>query len=595
MRSILKDSTGNRAIVYVTEDAADGKPWTGLAHDADGLEIWIKPLGGTAVQLTLSSGNWSEGKHGEYEVTIPDSYYETFATYSITGKITGGDVVGEIHRVVAVNDQVAAPTAAAVASQVRTELATELGRIDAAVSTRSTLTAAQVWGHTTRTLSAIADSAGITTLLSRITGLLRTKSEADATDSTLLAAIADAQEAIGDLQADVDDLQSRPAFDPLNDTVQLEQAFPPNFPLLAIDGTGKVTTSNPATEGGEIVVNPTPVTVNPTELSTGSVNAIRDGLATSAEVTTVAGKVDTLLGRVTGAVATMWANLAAMITGSGAGAAWTATAMANAPASGGSGGSGGGGVGGSCGAAIVRRSTSDQSPIRFTWPTSGATITAERQTADGSYEPAAGSVEFFATEAGEHWYRMMYDAADRPEADGTTRYRFTAGGVTKHLFLHQFSAGSLDTEELVADIVAGFEGANVRITRIGPEFDPTTSTITLIAGDDYLADNGNAITFAVTLPGIDLTGAKAVCSASGNGYLPVIAGTAELIDTDTDEPKLRLQWSREQTSVKPSCKYRWGAAIIDAAGKVQTIIGGPLTIKDAAVHSDVVNAALTQL
>ncbi len=173
-----------------------------------------------------------------------------------------------------------------------------------------------------------------------------------------------------------------------------------------------------------------------------------------------------------------------------------------------------------------------------------------------------------------------------------------AGSAAIAIYMWQYHpeiARGYIAEELVADIVAGFEGANVRITRIGPEFDPTTSTITLIAGDDYLADNGNAITFAVTLPGIDLTGAKAVCSASGNGYLPVIAGTAELIDTDTDEPKLRLQWSREQTSVKPSCKYRWGAAIIDAAGKVQTIIGGPLTIKDAAVHSDVVNAALTQL
>lgn len=612
MRSILKDSTGNRALIYITDDATDGKPKTGVAYNASGLEIWIKPLGGTAVQLTLSSGNWAEGKHGEYEVTIPDSYYTTLATYSITGKITGGDVVGEIHKVVAVNDGVAAfggntttpPTAATVASQVRTELATELGRLDAAVSTRSTLTAAQVWANATRSLTTIADSSGVTTLLSRITGLLRTKAEDDATDSTLLEAIEDAQEAIADLQTDVDDLQMRPSFDPSTDTVtvgtnqdktgySLTQTFPDNFSTLAIDGDGKVTTANPATEGGEIVVNPTPVTVNPTVLSTDSVNSLRDGLATSVEVATLAGKVDTLLGRVTGSVATLWANLAAMITGSGTGAAWTATALANAPAGdgGSGGGGGGGGWGGSRGATIVRRSTSDQTPIRFIWPTAGATITAARQAANGSYQSTAGSVEFFGTESGEHWYRLTYNAADRPEADGTIRYRFTAGGVTRYLFLHQFSAGSLDTDELVAGIVAGFQSANVQITRIGPEFDPATSTVTLIAGDDYLVENDAALTFGLTLPGINLAGATAVFSAEKT-YAPLLPGNAELIDTDTGQPKLRLTWTREQTNTKPSDKYAWGAAIIDSAGLVKTIIAGPLILKPPAVNPAVVNKAI---
>src|SRR5690606_8509501 len=149
-------------------------------------------------------------------------------------------------------------------------------------------------------------------------------------------------------------------------------------------------------------------------------------------------------------------------------------------------------------------------------PDADATITAERQLADGSYEPTDGDVEEFATEAGEHWYQLSYDAADRPEADGTIRYRFTAGAVTRYLFLHQFSAGAgedgdIDSAQIVADILAGL--ASVSITRIGPEFDPQTKTITLIAGDDYLAANSNAMQFAVTLPGVDLTGAVAVFSA----------------------------------------------------------------------------------
>ncbi len=156
------------------------------------------------------------------------------------------------------------------------------------------------------------------------------------------------------------------------------------------------------------------------------------------------------------------------------------------------------------------------------------------------------------------------------------------------------TGGTIDTAAIIAGVLAGLESSHVQITRIGPEFDPETSTITLIAGDDYLVGNGNAITFGITLPDIDLTGATAACSASGD-YLPVVPGTAELIDTETETPKLRMQWTREQTSVQPSCKYRWGAAIIDADGLVKTIIGGPLVIKPAAVHTDAVTAALVQL
>lgn len=146
-----------------------------------------------------------------------------------------------------------------------------------------------------------------------------------------------------------------------------------------------------------------------------------------------------------------------------------------------------------------------------------------------------------------------------------------------------------DSAQIAADVLAGLE--SVQITRIGPEFDPATSTVTLIAGDDYLVANDAALTFNLTLPGINLTGATAVFSAE-KSYEPVLMGTAELIDTDTDQPKLRLTWTREQTNVKPSDKYAWGAAIIDSAGLVKTIIGGPLILKPHAVHPAVVNATL---
>ena len=105
--------------------------------------------------------------------------------------------------------------------------------------------AAAVWAAGTRTLTAISDSSGITTLLSRITALLQTKSQADADQTATISAI--------------DGLND---FDPATDEVivgtnndktgyALTQTFPTNFEDLAIeDTTGKVTTSNPAAGSG---------------------------------------------------------------------------------------------------------------------------------------------------------------------------------------------------------------------------------------------------------------------------------------------------------------------------------------------------------
>jgi hypothetical protein len=62
------------------------------------------------------------------------------------------------------------------------------------------------------------------------------------------------------------------------------------------------------------------------------------GASVSADVASVKSDTNTLLSRVTTTVATLWANLTAMITGSGASAKFTVTALENAPAGGGGGG-----------------------------------------------------------------------------------------------------------------------------------------------------------------------------------------------------------------------------------------------------------------
>lgn len=114
-RQIYRNTTDNRARIRIYND--EGLPWPGLAHDAEGLQIWYTPLGGSPVQITLSSGNWTERKHGWYEVAVPDSAYTGTAPLQFSGEITGGTVEGPEHVIVGY-DPLAPAVGAATAEQV---------------------------------------------------------------------------------------------------------------------------------------------------------------------------------------------------------------------------------------------------------------------------------------------------------------------------------------------------------------------------------------------------------------------------------------------------------------------------------------------
>lgn len=318
-RPVRRNSTGNIARVRIFDE--DGLPWPGRAHDAAGLQIWYTPLGGSPVQITLSAGNWTEAKHGWYEVAVPNSAYTGTAPLQFSGEITDGTIEGPEHVIVGYD-----PLAEAIGAA----------------------TAAQANSIATNTVAARSAAEAAAVFLDSLTEL--------------------------------DDDQLR----------------------------------------------------------------------------------------------------------------LTAKAL---------------------------------------------------ELADVDLQPVIDAIN---------------------ESEGA------------------------DTAEIAAAVLAGL--GSVQITRIGPEFDPETSTVTLIAGDDYLVANGSALTFAITLPDIDLANARAVFSAERT-YHTLLPGSAELIDTDTDAPKLRLQWTRSQTNTKPNT-YAWGVAIIDAAGLVKTIIGGPLILKPAAVNPAVVSKVL---
>jgi hypothetical protein len=83
----------------------------------------------------------------------------------------------------------------------------------------------------------------------------------------------------------------------------------------------------------------------------------------------------------------------------------------------------------------VERSPSDTNPITFSWPVSGATITAEVSVGNAAYTAALGTLSFLRTEGVLHYYTLLYDAADRPAAEGTARYKLEDGTYTQYVTL----------------------------------------------------------------------------------------------------------------------------------------------------------------
>lgn len=78
--------------------------------------------------------------------------------------------------------------------------------------------------------------------------------------------------------------------------------------------------------------------------------------------------------------------------------------------------------------ANVTKSLDDTGPITFSWPVTGAVITAQVSIDNGLYQAAQGTFAFLRTdEPGIHYYTLSFDADDRPTAEGTARYKLIDG------------------------------------------------------------------------------------------------------------------------------------------------------------------------
>ncbi len=220
-----KDSTNNTIEIFIRSAVTTpvGQARTGLVFDTAGLVISYTRDNAATVQITLATlstitSSWATGGFKEASSSLSPGLYRldvpNLAFVSGTGvnKVritwTGANVIDdgvEIDLITydpttvdktgfalstagvnAVRDSVisdatpfAGASIATLISRVTGAVAlasdwtsTRAGRLDVAVSSRSSHTAADVWANSTRTLSAQSDSSGVTTLLGRVSGNL---------------------------------------------------------------------------------------------------------------------------------------------------------------------------------------------------------------------------------------------------------------------------------------------------------------------------------------------------------------------------------------------------------------------------------------
>jgi hypothetical protein len=279
-------------------------------------------------------------------------------------------------------------TAAKIASNAITDVKIASNAISAAKIASNAITAAKiasnaftdvkfatdaynkVWAVGTRTLTSTVDSTGVTTLLSRITGLLQTKAQADANHTVIVGEINQNEVKIDAIQAKTN--------------------------LLAF-------TSGNVHAQAQVVTDKTDYGLVDGAVTTAK---IQDGALTAAKFS--------------GPLSGLWSNLIAMITGSGLSASYTTKALENAtplleetelqfgfP---------------------VKRSPTDENPITFSFYGPSLTLVGTRSINNGAYEPISGAVAYLRTDSEEDLYTLSYNAADRPIGEGTVRYRFVPTG-----------------------------------------------------------------------------------------------------------------------------------------------------------------------
>lgn len=99
---------------------------------------------------------------------------------------------------------------------------------------------------------------------------------------------------------------------------------------------------------------------------------------------------------------------------------------------------------------LVERTLEDTKALTFGWHSDAETVQGQVSIDNGPYVPVAGAITFLRSEEGKHYYTLAYNAADRPTAEGTARYRFYSDTDSMYANLRVLKASPR-----VTDIQAG--------------------------------------------------------------------------------------------------------------------------------------------
>jgi hypothetical protein len=97
-------------------------------------------------------------------------------------------------------------------------------------------------------------------------------------------------------------------------------------------------------------------------------------------------------------------------------------------------------------ASTTERSVDDTKPLTFQWPTSDATVIATVSIDNADFVDVVGNIDYLRTENGKHYYTLDYNAADRPEDEGTAKYLMT-DGITTYEFILRVTPVTCDGSE----------------------------------------------------------------------------------------------------------------------------------------------------
>jgi len=139
----------------------------------------------------------------------------------------------------------------------------------------------------------------------------------------------------------------------------------------------------------------------------------------------------------------------------------------------------------------------------------------------------------------------------------------------------------IDPQQIASLVVDGFGSSSVLLSVMG-RF-ATASELNLRQGDDYDNTIGTAFEKQIELAGFDFD-AAGLTVRFGAGSVPgtsLLSGTASLHDKAVGSAKLRLEFTRSQTTAIAQGTYNWDAELVTAGGKVITIDGGTLNVQSS--------------